>query len=253
MSHYVAAIAVGEQLANATAFVASYEGINYLVTNWHVATGRDPTDGRCKSPGGAVPDELAVLHLVNDAPQDDLVWRFHHHALYDDDGEPLWLEHPEHGRKVDIVALPFTDAVGLDIYAYDLESPGPDISFGPSDGVSVVGFPFGETGEGGLGIWVQGTLATEPGINFGELPCFLIDSRTREGQSGSPVIVYRTNGYATQGGDLVNNGVPATLFVGVYSGRINSESDLGFVWRAEALVETIRANMRGSFPRADPS
>ncbi|ALN80403.1 hypothetical protein LA76x_2270 [Lysobacter antibioticus] len=32
---------------------------------------------------------------------------------------------------------------------------------------------------------------------------------------------------------------PATRFLGVYSGRINAQSDLGFVWKASAVAELI--------------
>jgi hypothetical protein len=41
---------------------------------------------------------------------------------------------------------------------------------------------------------------------------------------------------------------PPETFLGVYSGRINEESDLGYVWKASALRELIEAGVR-----ADPS
>jgi len=63
-----------------------------------------------------------------------------------------------------------------------------------TSGLSIVGFPFGITGGGGLGVWVQGTIATEPSLDFDGMPRFLIDSRTRPGQSGSPVLAYHAGG-----------------------------------------------------------
>jgi hypothetical protein len=54
---------------------------------------------------GAVPDEVVVVHNV--AGQFGK-WKFTTERLYDEDGDPRWLEHPRHGRRVDVVALPLT-------------------------------------------------------------------------------------------------------------------------------------------------
>jgi hypothetical protein len=237
----------GTELGAATAFVVAYRGRRYLVTNWHVAAGRDPASGKPASGTSGVPDRLAVLHHVADKPGH---WEYRTHMLYGDDGEPLWLEHPDHGRTVDVVALPLPDVVTeAQLFPYDLDHPGPRIVFGPSNAVSIIGFPFSLSGGGGLGVWVQGTLATEPSIDYWELPLLLVDSRTRKGQSGSPVILYRTDGYMTEDGSMINNGVPATRLIGVYSGRINEQSDLGSVWKLDALVEILERGKRGPLPR----
>jgi hypothetical protein len=176
-------------------------------------------------------------------------WEVRSEALYDSVGDPLWFEHPVHGRAVDVVALPLTQTSNIDIYAYDPLHPGPLITFGPSDPLSVIGFPFGRTGGGNLGIWVQGTIATEPAIDWDDRPCFLIDSRTREGQSGSPVILYRADGYSDEQGTVRFGTGVAERFVGIYSGRISKESDLGFVWKASALADILEAQERGSLPQ----
>ena len=109
-----------------------------------------------------------------------------------------------------------------------------------ADVVSVVGFPFGIAGGGSLAIWATGFIASEPDINYKDLPVFLIDSRSRPGQSGSPVVAHRNGGPVL----LEDNSThvfaePVTRFLGVYSGRINQESDLGMVWKADALTALI--------------
>jgi len=146
---------------------------------------------------------------------------------------------------VDVVALPLTQLDGVDVYAHSLE-PGPDVAVGVSRPVSIVGFPFGRTGGGAFGIWVQGTVASEPEVNFDDLPCFLIDSRTRPGQSGSPVIFFSTGGAISMadGNTAVLGQVEKLL--GVYSGRIHPESDLGVVWRREVVSEIIEGAVRGT-------
>jgi hypothetical protein len=233
-------------LCSATAFIVSYGGQAYLVTNWHVASGRNPKNGRELRDDNATPDTLRSLQVVKDS---DIAWDWVEQPLYDDEGEPLWLEHPDHGRAVDVVALPTTCADGFEHHPYDPTDPGPPIAYGPSDLASIIGFPFGRSSGGAFGVWIQGTIASEPWIDYLDLPLLLIDSRTRSGQSGSPVILYRSQGYRTETGSIINNGSPGCRLVGVYSGRINEESDLGKVWKLQALVEILEAQQRGPTPK----
>lgn len=78
-----------------------------------------------------------------------------------------------------------------------------------------------------------------------EKPVFLIDCRTRAGQSGSPVLAFRTGAYRKQDGNRAMTSLSATEtaweFLGVYSGRVNKESDLGRVWHVSALGELLDA------------
>src|ERR1700723_1937270 len=47
-------------------------------------------------------------------------------------------EHPRHGRRVDVVALPLTQTDGIDLFPYDPVNAGPLIVYGPSDLASIV-------------------------------------------------------------------------------------------------------------------
>jgi hypothetical protein len=53
-----------QPLSSPTGFLVEREASRYLVTNWHVASGRRPDDGQPLSQTGAVPDELSVTHNV---------------------------------------------------------------------------------------------------------------------------------------------------------------------------------------------
>lgn len=165
--------------------------------------------------------------------------------LRDADG-PLWFVHPVHGRRIDVVALRLTKTEGYALYTHSLQE-GPNVAIAVAQQVSIVGFPFGRTGGGAFGIWVQGTIATEPAVDFDGLPCFLIDSRTRQGQSGSPVIFYSAGGpiTTTEAAAAIFGG-PVEQLLGVYSGRISKESDLGFVWRREVISAILDSAVRGS-------
>jgi hypothetical protein len=114
--------------------------------------------------------------------------------------------------------------------------------------LSIIGFPFGDTGGGWLPIWVQGWVASEPEVDLYGLPLFLVDSRTRPGQSGSPVIAYSPGPPTALMGSVSMAGRPYERFVGVYSGRLNDESDIGRVWKWKALVEAIDGEQRGPLP-----
>ncbi|HLQ54839.1 MAG TPA: trypsin-like peptidase domain-containing protein, partial [Streptosporangiaceae bacterium] len=106
----------------------------------------------------------------------------------------LWLQHPDHGRRVDVIALPLQNATGTELHPYDVTGAALPLKAGPSDGVSIVGFPYGLTGGGSFAIWTRGFVDSEPDVDLNDLPLFLIDARTRKGQSGSPVIAYSSGG-----------------------------------------------------------
>jgi len=149
-------------------------------------------------------------------------------------------EHPTLGQDVDFVALPLTDLNDIELYPYNVGAEHPKIMVNPTDIVSVVGFPFGIRSGGALAVWATGHIATEHDVDHDGKPVFLIDCRARQGQSGSAVIAHRTGGMVTleDGSSTIFNG-PVTRFLGIYSGRINSESDLGIVWKANTIGELI--------------
>ncbi len=74
-------------------------------------------------------------------------------------------------------------------------------------------------------------------------PVFLIDCRSRQGQSGSPVIAYRSSGARRRDGDrtvATLSAEHAWEFLGIYSGRVNPESDLGMVWHVSVVEELLQ-------------
>ena len=239
-SLYLRMRANGRDIATGTGFlVKKDERVVYLFTNRHNVRGRRQDNDELFSATGAIPDEIAIWHNVAGKVG---TWVLKSEPLYAGDEQPRWLEHPSLGPTADVVALPLTDVDGIEIADYDPSSPGPPISVSPSSPVSIVGFPFGVTAGGAFGVWVSGFLAAEHVINYNELPQFLVDSRTRPGQSGSPVVLYRDGGMvALEGGKSSVFSGPVTRFLGIYSGRINDQSDLGIVWKIE-VIEEIRDN-----------
>lgn len=228
----------GTTLATGTAFIATTHSGPVLITNRHNVTGRNPTTGKPISSNAAIPNEILIHHNKRKLLGH---WTEAVEPLYDGD-DPLWHEHPTLGGRADFVALKLTNWDDAQIHPYIPSNPGHDILIGPTDPVSVIGFPFGFAAGGKFAIWVTGTVASEPDVDYNDLPILLIDCRSRRGQSGSPVIAFRSNGqYVNSSGAHVSTNVPACRFIGIYSGRLNEESDLGIVWKATAIQELIES------------
>lgn len=237
----------GEQLlSTGTATLISNDRESHcaLVTNRHNVTGRHQETGECLSQTLGVPDSI-VIHFHR--PDENVgKWKTVKLSLYRDDGTPYWIEHPRLGEKADIVALNLNwgnDVLKLPYYLkLDLDRTGMLVS--PAEPVSVIGFPFGLSSSGKLPLWATGFLAQELSLISEQDPVFLIDCRTRQGQSGSPVIAFRTSGYRTVKDNRINTTLSSTEaweFLGIYSGRVNAQSDLGRVWHVSALEELLEA------------
>ena len=226
----------GQALATGTAFVVQTAKGPYLITNRHNVTGRRQDTGAPLSSTGGIPNEIVVVHNRKGFLGQ---WILKRESLYVGEA-PRWREHPTLGAQADFVALPLSDIADVEIYPYDPANPGPAIFVGAADTVSVIGFPFGMTAGGALAVWATGFLASEPEVDFNNLQIQLIDCRSRQGQSGSPVIAYRAGGMiAMVDGGSAAFGGPISKFIGIYSGRINAESDIGIVWKASAIQQLI--------------
>ena len=237
-----------ERLASATGFVILHKKKTYLITNWHVVSGRDPRTGQALDKHAATPTKIEVW-FVHIGAGNVTAWTPWEFELVDDKGTPLWLEHAIHHRKVDAVALPVEIPEHLTPLPYTLASPQGQsmvLRAEVSDWVNIIGFPFGKSSAGYFAIWVKGAIASDMEIDHDQLPCFLIDSRTRPGQSGSPVVAYAPAGPAILGnGSLVEQSVPLVRILGVYSGRINEQSDIGYVWKTSAIEEILENGVEG--------
>lgn len=224
----------GQQIGTGTGFVAQTSKGPVLITNWHIVAGRNSQTNAILSSNGLVPDEVVIIHnRLNKLGE----WLGVPEGLYGPNG-PLWHEHPVLRQRADFVALPLTNQHDVGLYPYSLGVGDPPISCGPADVVSVIGFPFGVQAGGSCAVWATGFIASEPDVDFDGLPILLVDCRSRPGQSGSAVISYRSSGMAAmEGGGTSMFAGPVSRFLGVYSGRINDQSDIGMVWKAAAIRE----------------
>lgn len=217
-----------------TGFVVKQKDSYYIITNWHIVTGRNPNNNQSLSASGVVdPNKIRVwFHEENLGS-----WISCEINLINQDGKSLWLEHP-HGREIDVVAIPFLLSPNIKVYDIDLSLSDFDLKIYPSEAVSIIGFPKGFTSAGKLPIWKTGHIASDIDIDWNGKPTFLIDATTKSGMSGSPVIAKRVCIYQTSKGNQIGN---AVRFLGVYSGREISESgiEVGNVWKPRVITEIL--------------
>jgi hypothetical protein len=227
-------------LGNATAFVWERENKSYLITNWHVVSGRNNETGKCLAAHGGTPDRLRALFRLAPSKFDT---HAHDIALYDVEGNPTWLSHPVHGRKVDVVVIPLV-ANSECIFSPINKLPKTNLSVQVGMDVFVLGFPFGSAAPS-LPVWKRGSIASEPElVRFGER-YYLVDTASRPGMSGAPVILRSYGSHLTESGSSLTT-EPATKFFGIYSGRLSTkdseDAQLGRVWPESFITEIIDAN-----------
>ena len=236
------------KLSSGTAFLVARNRESHcsLITNRHNMTGRHQETGTCLSSTAAVPDHIDIYFLspFQGLPSD---WNKISLPLYRPDGSPYWIEHPRLKEQADVVALNLTWGSDVQKFPYyiDTHLDRQGLIIGPAEPVSVIGYPFGRTSAGKFPIWATGFLAHELSFLTPENPTFMIDCRTRQGQSGSAVIAWRVGNYRTinEKGQLVSivSPDPKWEFLGIYSGRIHPESDIGKVWHVSAIAEILDA------------
>ena len=226
-----------------------------LITNRHVVT-YVPKDLKETPPADSyLPGSLQVFFHRGqpaDANNFGIVgnWVPVEIPLYKEDGKPAWIEHPVYGSDMDVVALPFDDpgfrTGRIKVALFD--DPDPNIIYEPADPVSVIGFPFGDLGSGHWPIWVNGYVASEPALSAWKgFPVLLIDCLGRPGLSGAPAVFSRRNAIVRRHGSSIAGLEPGFTyrFLGVYSGRVeetgrlNRDSTIGMVWKAEAVQELL--------------
>lgn len=247
-------------MSTATEFFYEYESMIFLITNAHNITHMNPEQSLRLTSSLAFPISIKTKFRViyKDQPNIIGISEFVTIPLYADPElhTPYWFILPEKGYLIDVIALPLEmpnkipDIVKLfPINKFEL-----DTEYYPivADDVSILGYPFDITGKLELPIWKRGTIASEPAIDINNLPMFYVDTATRSGMSGSPVIMRRTGIHGSEGNTLTGDEIIGTIqnFVGVYSGRIGAEDEykaqIGIVWKNHVIEEIIQSRRIGN-------
>jgi hypothetical protein len=170
-------------------------------------------------------------------------------ALVDNEGNIKWRQHPA-GQDVDVAVLEIDLQADDVVYALPMPNETADMAFKVSMDAFILGFPSGVSQQF-WPIWKRASIATEPEIEHDNLPVFLVDSATKEGMSGAPVLLRSVGMYQHQDGGMIGGGT-YTQFVGIYSGRFGARGDelsaqLGRVWHRRVIDEIISDGVPGDF------
>ena len=257
----------GVRLKPASGFVVEAGNHYYLITNWHVVSGRDiHTDEQQESIVKPCTVKTSV-HIRGVAGEKNDVFSVGARKkitvqLYDDNDSPRWTELPTREKNqhmVDIVALPFQMNLtlklfsgkipGITVYkdsweentdywtkisAIPVSAIDTDVEYGPPDTVHVIGYPLGWKPDGAdrtsSAFWRTGFIASEiyePGMRRADT--FFIDPCAPEGMSGSPVVGMKNN---------------RMKLLGVYSDRPTAEfgANVGLVYGAWLVKQLIHAS-----------
>lgn len=250
-----------QSLSRATGFFCRYQGRLFLVTNYHVVSGKSPSSDTLIDTKGRIPGRLCFdLWVSSDRsiaagnrPPSSRVTKFTFSLNLYIDHQEVWHLHPTYGNRCDVVAVPldeeyfvaqlspdhvapgfdFISAIGTVIF-FDLTHMHEPPKCAVMDGVFIVGFPL-KPGHSltRFPIYKAGFIASEPSDSLD--PRFYVDGKTKPGMSGSPVIIHDLVATFTNGLDNTENKQPTTNLLGIYSGRAEEkntdyEAELGIVW-----------------------
>ena len=259
------------ELASGTGFLYEVDNGLFLITNWHVVSGKHAFTKGPLSSSHRFPEYITANIATY---VDDDMFKFAIRSLRIEiysDGTPAWFEHPGLGSVCDVVAIPFSRPSACPPFMHNAANKisTTRIPVTPGTSIFVVGFPMAISVGFGLPLWKSGYVASEPyydieieGLN---VPAFFLDTQTRSGMSGAPVFASYTgmwdvtDPYAKidlddpsfwDRDDVVLNGT-ANEFVGCYSGRVlgrENEAALGLCWQKDAIDLICTNGVPGKHP-----
>jgi len=231
-SLYIETFKNGILLGSATGFVIKSKTKNYLITNWHVVTNKDPKTRNWIDPKTPIsPDNIKILHNANILGNYTITTE----KLAKSDGSILFKEFQINNEMVDVVAIPLTDTlINVKIYPVNYKTTFDSLLISPTDRIFVLGFPLGVRSAPAMPIWKSGLIASEPDIDQESKPIIWVDIISYGGMSGSPVY-YITDKLMFKNGSSSNMiGGSQSFFMGVFSHgyyKINT----GALWKSTYL------------------
>ncbi len=244
-AYYLSTVVNNEILATGTCFFIERSGDFYLITNWHNVTGKNPLNNEWLCYSAVSPELLRVKIYKNQEMLELIDFEV---KLLDDEGNRLWFEHPTYFHNVDVVAIKVTIPDDMIVMSPEtfIEPFNENTEAAVKDDVFILGYPFGLTVGNIFPIWKRASIASEPTIDIDNLPKLYVDTATRQGMSGSPVIYKERRQMSIGDGDPGTPNVKFSRnhmkFIGIYSGRIGDDemkAQLGIVWKSRVIDEII--------------
>ena len=231
-------------MGTGTGFCISFKKKKYLVTNYHIASGLLPGTTKTLHQSGAIPGNFAfdctLTKQISETEFKHKGFRIES-SFYDENDDKIWIEHPTMGNECDIVVIELNKILNsklpdeFEIRPISIErAEGYQAKINVMDTVFITGYPLPKNQTlTKFPIYKFGRVASEPDdVQNGNR--FYIDSKTKPGMSGSPII-------QKEEGEFVKNGRNYQFrkgrlnFIGIYSGRAEIrkdeyEAELGIIW-----------------------
>lgn len=243
-SFYVKQVCNEKAFGEATCFLYRVDECDYLVTNWHVVSGRHLFSKELLSKSLFSPEKLLVRIHILDGESGAIFSASTEIDLYDPDGKPKWFIHPRLRNNCDIAILQVSeiDSRAIRINKIDFSNLSKNIG----NEVFVIGYPFGLKFSA-FPVWKRASIATELAL-CGDNSYFLVDTATQSGMSGSPIIYRSLNGASFANGSVSIGPGAYYDFIGIYSGRFKTEDSsdpqLGIAWPRYLIDEIIAGRVR---------
>ncbi|MGO4158585.1 hypothetical protein [Cupriavidus sp. YAF13] len=155
------------------------------------------------------------------------------------------------GEERDIVYIPHSgdgDTMSRVVPIQDFLPPG-DVSDKWLEAVDVTeelfipGYPQNLGDYTGQPVWKRATIASSVQNGWNNQAQFLVDSASKSGMSGAPVVFYSPNGTLKIGGATYKNSRPFAILAGIYTGRLGittkEDPQVGTVWHRSVIDEVI--------------
>jgi hypothetical protein len=230
----------GNALGSATGFIWKEGEQHYLITNWHVVTGRNARTNALEAK--VQPDMLSLLfntRIMHFGKQQYDI------KIRDQNNSPLWYTHPVRQRGSDVVAVPLpmpgNDPI-INMYPINTLKSEADLAVRIGMDVFILGYPFGSPPPG-FPVWKRGSIASEPDLTRIGAGYLLVDSASRPGMSGAPVLRRSWASHLLENEAISADSTPQSKFIGIYSGRLytsdHTDAQLGMVWPVLDIQEVI--------------
>jgi len=249
-------------LSRGSGFFYMYEGVPYLVSAWHVFSGRDVFSRQAMSPTGYEPRVFRYydLEIKYEGERAFLTAKPHTIELTNE-GIELFRSPPHVlDEPIDIAAIPLREDIGFhgrpDGSERDRntrfinENAQGLMPTNAGDDCYVLGYPLSNYIGFRPPLWRKLSIATDTILPTENLPMFLLDGPTREGFSGGPVI--RMSKALIEDSDRRFSflEVETALFIGVYAGRLSGNAygddpQIAYAWYDVLIPEIIDLLYKG--------
>ncbi|MFW7211141.1 S1 family peptidase [Enterobacter sp. BNK-32] len=267
----------GIVIGSGTGFFYEHEKDYFLITNYHVFTGREPKNPECLLEGYPdSPDRISFDIPYFDGQEHGVAANIHINI----DEDSVFIEHKDRNKGIDLVALKIdiresqrcAITTQKDIELVD------DIAVDVTSNLFIVGYPWGQSVSPNLPIWKKGTIASEPQLISEGIQKIYIDTFTNPGMSGSPVFasedrdgyIYNPKYESLYKKSLTGDKEAITKIsgiepdyikqirkfkyfrlMGIYSGRItfaSKDPQIGIVWPLPLLDDLLRNGIKTHHP-----